>query len=174
MASAFIVPQNLLIAKHIPKTAALLLTVLENHRNKRTGQCNPRIKILAAELGVNEKTIDRNLARLRLLGLIRSKKGQRGCAYTLAPKAEWGPVLRGQNVPAEPLECPRTQGLNVPAGALHPYMNLNINGMKERAAARIPPQRSTYSTPQRDRQPSMYERTLEAYYAEQRRRASRC
>ena len=125
--SVLIITKAVLASKCISKTTALLLMQLEDHRNKRTGQCNPKIATLAREIGVCERTIDSALGQLRSLGLLLCRKGQRGSTYEVAARAEWAEILRRKN-----LRCARRK--NCAAEPAHPYMNLTNGTRKGRAS----------------------------------------
>jgi hypothetical protein len=113
--SFLIVTKAVLADKRISTTAKLLLAVLRDHRNKKTGQCNPRRAILAADLDVCTKTVTRALAQLCEAGYLTIQKGQRGNTYVPCiqnpagakspgrknPAGTKSPGARGQNVPAE-------------------------------------------------------------------------
>lgn len=79
----FIVARELIADKRISVTARLLLGFLLDHRNKQTGQCNPKRKTLARELGVSMVTISRALAELREGNFIRSKQQQHTASYQI-------------------------------------------------------------------------------------------
>jgi len=103
--SFLIVYRFLLQSTVLSNTAKLLLCLLQDHCNKQTGQCNPRIQTLAGELGVSRSTIDRGLRRLRELGLIQILWGQRASRYQIAPPGEWSEILK--RCPANPDASPR-------------------------------------------------------------------
>jgi DNA-binding transcriptional MocR family regulator len=146
----FIIPETVAATKTLSSTAKLLLARLMRHRNRQTGQCNPRRVTLAAELGVSESTITRALRELRLGRFIESHKGQRGNSYTLQIPAASNPQgAPGQIRPAEaPYPLYETLGLNKP------------------------PSRKNFSTPipAVARKP-VRSQGLECYYAKQRRKA---
>ncbi len=111
-----IVTKAVLADKRISATAKLLLAVLRDHENKKTGQCNPRRATLAGNLDVCTKTVTRSLAQLCEAGYLTVKKGQRGNTYVPCtsnpagtnspgrenPAGTKSPGARSQNVPAEP------------------------------------------------------------------------
>lgn len=177
------IPETLCQVDNISNTVKNLLVRLERHINLKTGQCNPRINTLARELGVNEKTIDRTLAKLRKFGLVSSRKGQRGCSYLIAPREQWVSILQGHSVPTEPVpagtECPCTQGQNVPADPPHP-LSEDKQGKRGRsgreAAAAAAPHFQNFSTPTHrsggySRKPPAMSPTLIAYYERYGRQA---
>src|SRR6516225_7974320 len=73
------VARPILADQRISANAKLLLAQLLDHRNKRTGQCNPWQSTLASELGLSEDMVQRGLQELRRLGFIEIKRGQSGC-----------------------------------------------------------------------------------------------
>jgi DNA-binding transcriptional ArsR family regulator len=86
-------------------TAKLLLAVLQDHRNARTGQCNPKRKTLALEMGVSISTIRRTLDDLREAGLVRSKRASRTSRYE---------ILKGQNDPSREVKLTLLERSNPP------------------------------------------------------------
>jgi hypothetical protein len=94
-------PKWLWSATGLSTHAKRLLVLLGDHKNAKPGQCNPRRKILAAELGVSMPTVTRKLVELRSLRLIQAIKGQRQNAYRIAPRSQWRKFLRDQNDQAE-------------------------------------------------------------------------
>lgn len=54
--------------------AKLVLLMLANHANGHTGQCNPRIKNLAADCNMSERSCREQVRRLEELGLIRCEE----------------------------------------------------------------------------------------------------
>jgi DNA-binding transcriptional MocR family regulator len=72
-----IITKELIADNRISLTARLLLAQLLEHRNKTTGQCNPRETTLAKELGSSRRTVIRKLKELRGAGLIEVKRGRR-------------------------------------------------------------------------------------------------
>lgn len=86
-------PISLARSPAISPAAKLVLIALCDHRNRQTGQCNPKAQTLAAETGLSEVTVWRRLSELRRCGLIRSARGPRSSAYTIAPEAEWAKLL---------------------------------------------------------------------------------
>ncbi len=110
--------------------ARLVLQALNWHRNRKTGQCNPRQSTLAKELGFCRETICRAVVELRRKGRISSHKGQRGCRYELVSRQR---PLSG-NVTAEThsdvSECHSTLSENVTAEtapSLYEPLEVNIS-----------------------------------------------
>jgi hypothetical protein len=89
-----------------------LLALLEFHRNRETGRCNPRIRTMAAELGVSPATVKRGLRELRWVKLITITWEQRSSNYTVAPVTEWLKILKHQNDPSRT----RLKDQNDPSG----------------------------------------------------------
>jgi DNA-binding transcriptional MocR family regulator len=83
-----IVTKAVLADKRISTTAKFVLAQLMDHRNKQTGQCNPRIRKLAEELGISISTAGRALRALREVGLVKVIWRQRASCYE---------ILFGQN-----------------------------------------------------------------------------
>jgi DNA-binding MarR family transcriptional regulator len=79
-------PYNLFVGPLIPVTllqdlslsplAKLLFACLSMHLGKSGDRCNPRSKVLAAELGVSEDKIERALKELAGAGLVRRKSNR--------------------------------------------------------------------------------------------------
>jgi DNA-binding Lrp family transcriptional regulator len=86
------IDKTLLANANLSLTARILFAQLLDHRNKRTGQCNPTREKLAEELGVSVATIKRAVKELSDANLIRSKKLQYTNSYEIQP---------GQNDPVE-------------------------------------------------------------------------
>jgi DNA-binding transcriptional ArsR family regulator len=80
--------------QRISNSAKHLLALLENYRNKATGQCNPRVRRLASDLGLTERTIYRALAELRKWQLITVKRMRNTCQYIIRARNEWYNLLR--------------------------------------------------------------------------------
>lgn len=93
-----IISKDLLTDKSISVKARLLLAQLLDHRNKKTGQCNPRRKTLAKELGLSMRTLVRALNELRAAQLIRSKQGQHTAFYEIQ-ECQNGTPQAGSGVP---------------------------------------------------------------------------
>jgi DNA-binding transcriptional MocR family regulator len=130
--AVLIVAKELLANKRLSMTAKLLLAVLQDHRNNRTGQCNPKRQTLAGELGVSMETITRALKELRLAGFIRAKQAQRTNSYEISGSSN-------------PQALPRQIRNPDPA---YPYMNLpkvNKSDGAKRAAASSPPKKPIQS-----------------------------
>ena len=84
------ITKSLVCSTRISATAMRLLLMLEIHRNKKTGQCNPKVRSLAAELGMGERSVRRDLAELRETGfIVEQKHGQRSDSYVIARVLEW-------------------------------------------------------------------------------------
>jgi DNA-binding transcriptional MocR family regulator len=92
--SVLIVAKEVLADKRISATAKLLLAQLLDHRNKKTGQCNPTHDTLAEELGTNVDKVQRAMAELYRFGFVQAKKGQRGCRYEIS-----APQICGTDAP---------------------------------------------------------------------------
>jgi DNA-binding transcriptional MocR family regulator len=119
-----IVAQEILADQRISANAKLLLAQLLDHRNKRTGQCNPWETSLAEELGISRCTVMRGLKELSLAGWIRTKRGQNGNQYKF-PKS--------QNATSQ-VANPNMESRKSALGAgVYPYMNLNNEPYKEPA-----------------------------------------
>ena len=134
-----IVTKAVLADKRISTTAKLVLAQLMDHRNKTTGQCNPRESSLAEELGISRQTVLRGLKELRRAGWIQAKRGQNGNRYEF-PKY--------QNVTSQVTNW----HLGSRASLYEPYLK------KYAANSRATPQRQSI---QRD--------VLARYYAKQRK-----
>jgi len=81
--SFLIVAKEFLADNRISVTAKLLFALLEDHENKRTGQCNPRQSKLAQELGISQDTVQRGLSELREAGFIEMKRTRGACKYEI-------------------------------------------------------------------------------------------
>ena len=132
--------KQVLSNKRISAFARLVLLLLEDHRNKNTGQCNPKRKTLAAELGIEVRKKDdlfpitKALIELRKAGLIRSKQERRTNSYEL-----W--VAPSVN-PKGAMGCSGEQP--TPAGPLYELKrgNLGVRALK-RASAGPPSNQSS-------------------------------
>lgn len=82
--SYFIVSKELAADKTISATAKLLFGQLLEHRNRKTGQCNPEINTLAGEIGAHRTSVMRALAELQRSGRIEIHRTQRGNYYKFA------------------------------------------------------------------------------------------
>ena len=134
--SFFIITKELATDKRISATAKLLLAALADHRNKKTGQCNPWQSTLAEELGTSEDIVQRGLQELRKFGFIKMKRGQKGCSYEVSH-----PRICGSH--------PRICGWEPPYPLYEPYIKNHT--ARDRAAL---PQKK-----------SIQRETLERYYA---------
>ena len=114
-------PTSLLRSRGLSHTAKDVLLLLADHEHRVTGQCNPRIDTLAAELGRCYKTVTRALAELRAIGLVDVAWGQRGSSYQVAARAGWDRILIGQKCPNRKIligqKCPNTLGQKCPIRA---------------------------------------------------------
>lgn len=104
--SCLIIPRNILTASEITVTARLVLAQLYDHRNKRTGQCNPKIRTLASELGLSISTVGRALRSLREAAMVKITWRQRSSDYQILngqndrtenPDRSKRPIKNGQN-----------------------------------------------------------------------------
>jgi DNA-binding transcriptional MocR family regulator len=164
--SFLIVSKTILTDKRIPATARLLLAQLWDHRNKRTGQCNPKQATLARELGLSMATIERAIATLKRVGLITIKRAQTCCFYELQiPQSEGSdPSNRG-------VQIPQSEG-SAPAYPLYePY--LKEPSVRAAARTRFPSKNKPYKTAPPPARKSAQSETLEAYYRELRRKEGR-
>jgi hypothetical protein len=98
--SFLIVAKDTLANKNISTTAKLLFAQLCDHRNRRTGQCNPKRRTLGSELGVSVATIKRALGELRTAGFLTSRKGQYTNTYELCTRNPVGSNPTGWQNPA--------------------------------------------------------------------------
>ena len=82
--NAFLIITKALAAeKRISAAAKLLLAQLLDHRNRQTGQCNPKIATLAQELGLSISTAGRAMRSLREAGMVKVKWRQRSSQYEI-------------------------------------------------------------------------------------------
>jgi hypothetical protein len=88
-------------AENLSATARAIYTRLRCYQNRHTGQCNPRVARLAADLGVSESTIKRGLRNLRLDGWIISNRSIRGCSYRISDSK--GPSNVSDGVKFDPM-----------------------------------------------------------------------
>ena len=77
------VPLSLLDAQGICQTAKIVYQRLMSHLNRKTGQCNPKFRTLAKELGLSYSTIQRAIKALRNNGLIRTIRTRASSAFEL-------------------------------------------------------------------------------------------
>jgi hypothetical protein len=73
----------------LPEPAQVLLATLFWHRNRETGQCNPRHETLGRELGWSYSKVRDHIRNLREAGMIQAVKGKRGNRYEIRPHEEW-------------------------------------------------------------------------------------
>jgi DNA-binding MarR family transcriptional regulator len=83
MQSFFKITEKLAGNNDLTSTAKLVLAKLASRANPQTGLCNPKIDTLARELGRHPHTIQRTVTRLRKLGWIQTRKGQRGLYFAV-------------------------------------------------------------------------------------------
>jgi DNA-binding transcriptional regulator YhcF (GntR family) len=81
--SFLIISKEILADKRISVTAKLLLAQLIDHRNKNTGQCNPKWQTLAAELDISQRTIARAMQELKQAGWIAWKRTRLSSKYEI-------------------------------------------------------------------------------------------
>lgn len=120
-----------LFATDLSGAARLVLQALLWHRNRKTGQCNPRHETLARELGFCRRTICSAVAELRIKNRVSTRKTQRGCLYEMRENctAETDPAVQSvrrtlrENCTAEP-----------PASLYEP-LELNVSGKPAAADA---------------------------------------
>jgi hypothetical protein len=169
------VAREILADQRISGNAKLLLALLLDHRNKRTGQCNPWESSLAEELGISRYAVMRGLKELSLAGWIQTKRGQNGNRYEF-PKSQ----IRTSQV-ANPHMESRKSALEA---GVYPYMNLNNEPYKEPAlrasgfpvcdAAAFPQKSKTKTQPAVPRKPirkSVLDIFYERYATEEQRKA---
>ena len=162
-----IISKEILTDKRIPATARLLLAQLLDHRNKRTGQCNPGEEKLAEELGVCRRTVIRGLAALKSAGWIEIKRTQRGNRYEF-------PMC--QNVTSQVTDCHSAECQSVTSEPPYPLYEPNKGNLGDRAenrrapAAPSPPKKYPLNAPGFPPRKNVHQATLEAYYREERRR----
>ena len=86
----FLKISSALLQPGVPFSVQSVLTQLVWHRNKRTGQCNPRIGTLATELHLSRRTVCHALAWLKQSGILAGRdSGCRNDSYTILPEREW-------------------------------------------------------------------------------------
>ena len=90
-------PAAFVMAKNISAWARAIYCRLVAYYNRQTGQCNPRIIKLCADLGASASTIKRGLAELRRSGWIVTRRQMRGMTY------EFPPVAKSHGVTGEPV-----------------------------------------------------------------------
>jgi DNA-binding transcriptional ArsR family regulator len=90
---SLILPKFLAGNRDLSNWAQRVLILLDDYRNKVTGQCNPRIKRLAADLGVSYRTITRALAELRKWRLIAVERLRYGYQFIVAARDQWRLLL---------------------------------------------------------------------------------
>jgi DNA-binding transcriptional ArsR family regulator len=156
--SYLIVTRDLLANKSISVTARLLFAQLLDHRNRHTGQCNPRAIVLADELGISRRTVDRALKELRAAEMLTVKRTGRASAYELTMR---------QNGASDATSCLITMRQNGASAASGPLYELNLKGTYARAPKRAPhslPKETAENTAPAPRRKSITSETLEAYY----------
>jgi DNA-binding transcriptional ArsR family regulator len=88
-----VLPKFLLADRNLSNHAKSLLALLDDYRNKKTGQCNPRIDRLASDLSLSRRTIERALSELARWGLVIIRHGQRVSQYAVAARELWEKLL---------------------------------------------------------------------------------
>jgi DNA-binding transcriptional MocR family regulator len=158
--SFLIISKEILADKRISVTAKLLLAQLIDHRNKQTGQCNPKRQTLARELGVSVPTIQRALSELIKVEFIRSKKRSRTNFYEF---------LSDQIDPAEPRVGSNRSGMSDqidPAGPPVSFNELYIRGTtraREASGNGAGSAKRAFAPPIK-RKKTLGEQALELYY----------
>jgi len=155
--SFLIVAKSTLADKNISATAKLLFAQLCDHRNRRTGQCNPRQATLARELGISVDTIQRSLSALCRHGLVSIHRGQYGCRYEIQIPQNAVSQTANPRVPK-----PQVAVSDAPASFNEPYVIEPRPSSNKKSFNAPPPPRKTAQS-----------ETLEAYYREERRKAGR-
>lgn len=113
-----LIPITLLQDQSLNPLAKLLFACLSMHLGKSGDRCNPRSKVLAAELGASDAQIERAFKELVDVGLIRRKSNGPGRAWET--EIIWHPMLDGslkgradsanmQNQPVDDSASVRTQ-----------------------------------------------------------------
>jgi Helix-turn-helix domain len=74
---------------YLPSVVKDVLGWLYWHRNRVTGQCNPKHETLAHEIGCSVRTIQRSIRMLKDGAFVRAIKGRRGCQFEIGPTDEW-------------------------------------------------------------------------------------
>jgi len=77
------------VVDRLSHTTQTVLSWLLWHRNSKTGQCNPRVETLAKESGCSLATVTRALRQLRISGILRITRGQRGSSYEITDPENW-------------------------------------------------------------------------------------
>ena len=79
-----------------PNSVQWVLAALLWHRNRKTGQCNPRIATLATELHFSERTVKYALRWLKETGIVTGRNRGQGYSeqsYRIAPQAQWPSLI---------------------------------------------------------------------------------
>jgi DNA-binding transcriptional MocR family regulator len=160
--SFLIVGKAIAADTRLSATAKLLYAQLYDHRNKRTGQCNPKQSLLARELGISMDTVQRHLSQLRQHGFVVITRGQNGCRYEIPETATCGFPNR-KNADGKP----QNRGSDAPYPLYEPYVK-NHSGVAAASSSQKQPLNA--SPPPRK---SAQSETLEAYYREERRKAAK-
>ena len=158
--SFLIVAKAMAADKQISATEKLLLAQLLDHRNKRTGQCNPNQTTLARELGIGLRTVRRSLSRLCKHGWLAIQRGQNGCRYEF-PTGQSGRSDRPFRTvpPAKVAVGEAPYPLSESYLRNHSGVAAASSSQKQPLNASPPPRKSAQSE------------VLEAYYREERRKA---
>jgi hypothetical protein len=120
----FMIPKWLCATEKLSLAAKVLLVILDDHRNRKTGQCNPRIRTLAKESHTPRRTVQRALADLCRLGLIQITWAQRESNYRIAPRSEWSKILMRQIGATENPDAPVWRNALRQFGATEPAVSL--------------------------------------------------
>jgi DNA-binding transcriptional MocR family regulator len=129
--SFLIVTKEVLRDNRISATAKLLFAQLLDHRNKTTGQCNPKRKTLAEKLGTSVDKVDRAAQELRRAGYLTWRRVQYTAFYEISVPQECGSERAQFRTDAEP--APHICGTDAPYPINEPYQE---NPSRPRAEAR--------------------------------------
>ena len=90
----FLKISSFLLCAGLPHSVRDVLATLHFYRNGETGQCNPSMERLAAELGLSIRTIQYAITWLRDAKIIAGRtKGHRIQSYQLAPESDWAKLI---------------------------------------------------------------------------------
>lgn len=78
------VPDGVIRERVLPSGAKIALIGLLSFRNRKTGKCNPRVRVLADRIGVSRSTAHRRLRTLRRAGILTVTRHRGASDYVIS------------------------------------------------------------------------------------------
>jgi hypothetical protein len=111
---SIVLPKFLEADPCLSNNAKHLLALLDDYKNRITGQCNPRIIRLATDLSLSRSTVLRALRELQQWGLVIIRHTQRVNQYIIAAREMWAKMLAQARIKfSKPVE--KAPGASPPA-----------------------------------------------------------